>query len=144
MLETGSSWATVEWVPPINIGPLPPLSMYRIIATPLQKSPNSSFVNELITRIADLEARNQRQDEFTNRLNQTFRGFDPNSTCVEFTCRTVTVYVEARFTEVNVTGLVPAHVYDLVIQSLSNGSNLISEPSDAISLITQPHGVYVY
>ena len=110
--------------------------MYRITATPHQNSPNGDSVNELITTITNLDARNHTLD-----IYQTFRGFDPNSTCVEVICETITTSVEARFTEVNVTGLVPAHTYDLVIQSLSNGSNLISEPSDAISIVTQPHGM---
>ena len=88
-------------------------------------------------RISNLESRNEIQNDSLSVLDGRF---DPNSTCVEVTCETITVDVEARFTEVNISGLVPAHVYDLTVQSLSNGTNLISRPSDAITVITQQHG----
>ena len=66
------------------------------------------------------------------------RGFNPNTACVEVVCEPILIRIEASFTAFNLSGLIPALTYDLVIHSLSNGTNLISKASDAIPFTTQP------
>ena len=75
---------------------------------------------------------------FANR--SLVQGVDPNTTCVEVKCDRLTMTVDASLTVVNVTGLVPALRYEVVVHALSNGTNLISGPSRAVSITTQHSG----
>ena len=75
---------------------------------------------------------------FANR--SLVQGVDPNTTCVEVKCDRLIMTVDASLTVVNVTGLVPALGYEVVVHALSNGTNLISGPSRAVSITTQRSG----
>jgi hypothetical protein len=160
VLQVGARWATVQWLPPDDVGPLPPLSLYEIVATPhlamyysdeddvFEKS-NSDDSIPVGTRkwgTSSPEGEHQHQKLFSDDHSNGFanrslaRGFDPNTTCIEVTCERRTVRVDASLTTVNVTGLVPALNYELVVHALSNGTNLVSGPSDAVSVTTQHYG----
>ena len=98
-------------------------------------------------RTSSLEdGQNQHQKLFSDDHTSDFvnrslaRGFDTNTTCIEVMCERLTVRIDASFTMVNVSGLVPALSYELVVHALSNGTNLISRPSDAVPITTQHSG----
>ena len=160
VLEVGARWATLEWLPPGNVGPLPPLSFYEIVATPhlvmyhdvINQSNSDDSIpvgTKQTTSRPGLEGRNQRQellfsDDHSNAIgNRSLsRGFDPNTTCIEVLCEVLTMRVDASSTVVNVTGLVPALGYELVVHALSSGTSLISRPSDAVSITTKHSGKF--
>ena len=160
VLQVGARWATLEWLPPGNVGPLPPLSFYEIVATPhlvmyhdvINQSNSDDSIpvgTKRTTSRPGLEGRNQRQellfsDDHSNAIgNRSLsRGFDPNTTCIEVLCEVLTMRVDASSTVVNVTGLVPALGYELVVHALSSGTSLISRPSDAVSVTTKHSGKF--
>ena len=144
----------MQWLPPENPGPLPPLSLYEIIATPHlamyyyndhdvidQSNSDDSIPVDPKQRTSNLQGQNQHQISFLDTANRSLaRGFDPNSTCIEVVCERRSMRIDASFTMVNVSGLVPALSYELVVLALSNGTNLISRPSDAVSITTRHSG----
>lgn len=161
VLQVGARWATLEWLPPGNVGPLPPLSFYEIVATPhlvmyhdvINQSNSDDSIpvgTKRTTSRPGLEGRNQHReflfsDDHNNNAiaNRSLsRGFDPNTTCIEVLCEVLTMRVDASSTVVNVTGLVPALEYELVVHALSSGTSLISRPSDAVSVTTKHSGKF--
>ena len=111
-----------------------------------QSNSDDSIPIDTKQRTSSHEGQNQHQKLFFEDHDNDFanrslaRGFDPNTTCIEVGCERLTVRIDASFTVVNVSGLVPALSYELVVHALSNGSNLISRPSDAVSITTQHSG----
>ncbi|MCG8620774.1 MAG: hypothetical protein MJE68_02080 [Proteobacteria bacterium] len=158
MVQVGARWATLQWLPPDNVGPLPPLSLYKIVATPhlamyynnddddVTEQSNSddsipTSTNKKGTPTPEGHKKIFSDDHssgFTNR--SLVQGVDPNTTCVEVNCDRLTMTADASLTVVNVTGLVPALGYEVVVHALSNGTNLISRPSRAVSITTQHSG----
>ena len=148
VLQTGAMWADIEWLPPDYVGPLPPLSFYEITAEPLYR--NGTIIPQSDSEYSipshdSLEELEQAYlyDQNNGSLDLSFlRGFDPNTTCVEIICERIIVTVDAETTRFNLSGLIPAHSYNLIIRSLSNGTNLISDASDPITITTKPYGKY--
>ena len=150
----------MQWspVPPENVSrPLLPLSLYQIVATPLldivyyrasehdiigQSNSDDSVPISSSRRMSRMEEQNQDQEFFLDdKFANLSKGFDPNTTCVEVMCERILVRIDAKFTTFNLSGLIPALGYEVVIHSLSNGTNLISGPSDPVSVTTQHFGM---
>ena len=159
MLQVGARWATVQWLPPDNVGPLPPLSLYEIVATPHLAMYYSNDDDDDIIEQSDsddsipvgtnkkgMSTPEGQQKIFSDDHSNGFanrslvQGVDPNTTCVEVMCERLTTRVDASLNVVNMSGLVPALRYDVVVHALSNGTNLISRPSRAVSITTQHSG----
>ena len=124
VLEVGARWATMQWLPPDNVGPLPPLSFYKIVATPhlvmyyndhdvIDQSDSDDSVpvgTKQTTSSLGLEGRNRHQelllsDDHNNAFaNRSLAwGFDPNTTCIEVMCEVLSERIDASFTVVNVS-----------------------------------------
>ena len=101
-----------------------------------------------VSRTSSLEGQSRYQKSSLGDHNNSFatqslaRGFNPNTTCIEFMCERITVRIDARLTIFNLSGLVPALSYELAVHSLSNGTNLISRPSNAVSITTKHSGEF--
>lgn len=63
-----------------------------------------------------------------------------NSACIEIVCESVQREAPSSAVMWNLTGLVPAVEYTVVLFAFSNGSILKSSPSQAVSFTTQNHG----
>ena len=124
-LQIGSTWAHVRWEPPSENGSLP-LSNYKIVAFPLLNSSNDTFTSSY--------------SNCTMSNNETQDDTEINTACNEVECRETDLTVSSSVTSANVTGLIPALMYLLVVNALSNGTNLESEPSNAITFTTDMHG----
>ena len=152
VLQVGSSWATIKWLPPENVGPLPPLSFYEIVATPQLRMYYSEHdvtnSNDSIPVSRTSIELSQHQKSSLGDYNNSFaayslaRGLNPNTTCIEFMCERITVRIDAKLTIFNLSGLIPALSYELAVHSLSNGANLISRPSAAVSITTKHSGEF--
>ena len=125
LLQIGSTWAHVRWEPPSENGSLP-LSNYKIVAFPLLNSSNDTFTSSY--------------SNCTMSNNETQDDVETNAACNEVECRETDLTVSSRITSANVTGLIPALMYLLVVTALSNGTNLESEPSNTITFTTDVHG----
>lgn len=128
----------MQWLPPENVGPLPPLSFYEIIATPRLDSEHVVIGQSKSDDSIPVSTSSRTSSVFANR--SPAQGFDSNTTCIEVTCERVTTRIDATLTTLNLSGLVPALRYELVVHALSNGTSLISRPSDVISVVTQHFG----
>lgn len=139
VLETGATWAALSWSPPDYVGPLTPLSMYEISASPHQRNHHSNtFIKQ---SNPDNSIPSNHPNDNSSDLSLS-RGFDPNTTCVEVLCEVKTVRINSEFMQLNLTGLVPALSYNVVVRALSNGTRLISEESDNVIVTTKPDGEY--
>lgn len=97
--------------------------MYAALATPLPSNQTGMSLDE----------------SETEGLNEA-RGRQSNSSCVEFECEPRYEEVPGNQLTLNLTGLVPAISYYLVVFAFSNGSSLQSDPSQQITFNTQAHG----
>ena len=149
----------LQWLPPDNIDPLHPLSLYKVVATPHLAMYYNNDDDDDVTGHSDSDdsipagtskkgtsTPEGHQKVFSDDHSSGFakrslvQGVDPNTTCVEVECDRLTITVDASLTVVNMTGLVPALGYEVVVHALSNGTNLISRPSHAVFITTQPSG----
>ena len=126
----GRTWALISWFPPTDKGDVGAVSRYAITASPRASGGES---NPVISREIGLQGK-----------TGSGGGGRSNSSCVEVECETHTLEVLGTETTANLTDLVPALQYDLVITAFSNGSRLRSEPSERTTFTTLPHGVFVY
>ena len=120
--QVGNTWALVSWTPPTNKGSIGSISKYAVSGLP--KPTNYGNATEM----------NAMRGRFEDERHQR------NTACVEFECETRYEEVLSNMTVLNLTGLVPAINYTLVIFAFSNGSNLQSGPSQQLHFITKVHG----
>ena len=116
----------MQWEPPSESGSLP-LSNYKISAFPFINSSNATFTLSSYSNC-------------TISNNETQDDIETNTACNEVECRETELIVSSHITSANVTGLIPALMYLLVVTALSNGTNLESEPSNTITFTTDMHG----
>ena len=135
---------TVQWLPPDNVGPLPPLSFYEVVATPLLMSNSNDEVDEQSNsdNSNPVTPGTRITSSYTFDNKSLAQGFDPNTTCVEISCKQISMRTTASFTTYNLSGLIPAFNHKVVVHALSNGTNLRSSASDAVYITTKDSGKF--
>ena len=126
VVASGSTWVFASWFPPNDRGGTGAISMYVVTAQP-QATSNGR----------DIVVSNQRS--LGDRSEGVGRS---NSLCVEVPCETYVVSVAGNDLMANLTGLVPALTYTLVVSAFSNGSRLQSVPSEPVTFMTLQHGMF--
>ena len=124
---TGETWALIHWSAPLFRGDLRTISKYGVKATPQPFEATGS----LAEAVPDATTAGDEAGQLHARLN---------SSCVEFECEMRYEEVPADELMVNLTGLVPAIDYFVVVFAFSNGSNLKSGGSQQITFSTLSHG----
>lgn len=118
--QVGATWAMLSWMPPVEKEERVQISGYILSGPPQPTTYGANADNSDATAV---------------QLN--------NSACIEIKCRSVHWVVFGNERRSNVTGLVPAVNYTLVISTLSHGDRLRSQPSSPGSLfMTKTHGEF--
>ena len=137
-IQVGPTWALTVWTRPADNGSFP-LSMYLLSASP-QSMEYQTSTSEILS---PSEATKSNLEDTYSVLD---RGFATNTACIEHVCEVTHMSVNVRIgaqQAANVTGLIPAVNYSLVVFAFSNGSNLQSGPSLPIYFVTDEHGMCV-
>lgn len=114
MEQVGATWVVMTWTPPVREGGAP-ISGYIVSGSPQATTYDSTINN-------------------ANSMPLN------NSACIEFNCSSARMVVNASG-HANVTGLVPAVKYTMVVSALAHGFSLQSQPSSPeVVFMTLTHG----
>ncbi len=116
-MDVGPTWVVISWSPPHRI--LGSISKYALLGKPQP------------TRIDSASAGDEDRSVLLN------------SACVEVQCEERYEEVSADQTSLNLTGLIAAVNYTLVVFTYSRGSTLKSDSSQQIKFVTKLDGMYV-
>ncbi len=154
LIAIGPTWIHIQWAPPLTNGSLP-VSGYRVTATPqlphTSDSGNTTSEDDgdrnassIISLRNSLSSCLSGKSNETTRKNGTTVKWPVTTACVEVVCGDVELSsFNPGETVANLTGLIPDLDYIVDVTALSNGTNLMSSPSDPINFTTDVYGKWL-